>query len=316
MANVIFFGTPKIAVPFLNFLCQEHRVVAVVTRKDKPAGRGQTLLPGAVKTAAAAFALPVFHPENLKSAEFLELLVQLKADVGIVVAYGRLIPPELIQIFSKGLYNIHFSLLPKLRGGAPMQWAILNGEKVSGVSLFRIVEGLDSGPILGQKILELDAEEDAISLEKKMVPTGIELLRELLPKIDRGEVTETEQTANATVAPVLNKSDAKINWNSEAEKIHNQVRAWVCLGAYTLLPNGKKLKILKAAVYDDPALPLTLTEKSAPGQVILTLKNKGFVVKCKVRNLLVLQVQPEGKKEMDAWSFLQGRALELGQIFL
>ena len=149
-----------------------------------------------------------------------------------------------------------------------------------------------------------------------MVPTGIELLRELLPKIDRREVMETEQTANATVAPVLNKSDAKINWNSEAEKIHSQVRAWVGLGAYALLPNGKKLKILKAAVYDDPSLPLTLTEKSAPGQVILTLKNKGFVVKCKVRNLLVLQVQPEGKKEMDAWSFLQGRALELGQIFL
>jgi len=172
--RTIFWGTPQAAVPFLDHLNRKKQIAGVVTRTDKPSARGLNLQKSPVKIFAEEHGLPVLQPDKLKDADFLKNLASWKADLGIVVAYGKILPKEVIQIFSKGLINVHFSLLPRLRGAAPIQWAILQGEENTGVSTFKISESLDSGNLIVQKKIGISKADNAVTLEEKLIPLGIQ----------------------------------------------------------------------------------------------------------------------------------------------
>lgn len=313
--KTIFFGTPEAAVPFLQFLAKQSEVIAVVTRPDKPAERGQHLHQSPVKIFAEEKKIPILQPTALKDPNFLAQISNLKAEAGIVVAYGRILPPEVIRLFPSGIYNIHFSLLPHLRGAAPIQWSILRGDSKTGVTAFRISESLDTGNILVQKSLEISPNDNAVTLEDNLVALGLTVLDETLRLIKKGEITGQPQTGEPTNAPLLKKEQAKIDWNKPTEEIAMQVRALIRLGAFTHLPNGKILKILRAEPAQDSTTTPDSPSENVPGALCGIEKGRGFLIQCQIGKLLVIKVCPEGKKEMDAWAFLQGARLKIGDQF-
>lgn len=303
--KVLFWGTPETAVPFLEFLHGRTPVSAVVTQPDAAVGRGLRVQPSPVKVFAAQRGIPILQPEKLKDPAAIEAIRGLKPDLGIVVAYGKLIPRAIIDLFPKGLFNVHFSLLPRLRGAAPMQRAILEGDAETGVTLFQITEALDAGDLLVQKSIPLAEGDDAISLEGKLVPLGLEALGEALDLVQRGAAILTPQKGTPTFAPMLSRDDARIDWTRPAAQISRQVRALIRLGAHTRLPSGKLIKILQC-----DAVPGAGGKN--PGAVRAFERDKGFLVECGEGSLLVRRVQPEGKKPCDAWPFLQGARLKEG----
>lgn len=304
--RTVFWGTPRAAVPFLEHLSAHEEVVGVVTRPDKPSQRGQQVHASPVKALAEGRKIRVLQPTDLRDPMFLAELSLLKPELGIVVAYGRLLPAEVIRLFPKGLFNIHFSLLPHLRGGAPIQRAILNGDARTGVTAFRIVETLDAGPIAVQQSIGVSSHDNAVSLEEKLVSLGLLALEELLGRLHAGTVEETPQAGESTAAPLIRKEELKIDWRRPAEEIERRVRAFVRPGVHGLLPDGKWLKLLRAE--HRPAESGT----AEPGLIRSIERGRGFVVECGIGQLLVLRVQSEGKKETDAWSFLQGSRLKPG----
>lgn len=253
--KVVFWGTPEVSVPFLDFLCRRETVVNIVTQPDKPSRRGQKIQKCPVKLFAGKKNISVLQPASLKDASFLSALSALKPEAGIVVAYGKILPKEVIQLFPKGIFNLHFSLLPHLRGAAPIQWAILRGDKKTGVTSFRISESLDTGNIIAQKEIGISEQDNSVTLEEKLIPLGILVLEETLNLIQNNAIVENPQTGEATFAPLIKKEDTKINWNKPAEEIARQVRALVKIGTFTILPNGKILKILKAEAQSPSASP-------------------------------------------------------------
>ncbi len=308
--KIVFFGTPETSLSFLDALYKDEEVGAVVTRPDQPKGRGLALQKSPVKILAESLNIPVFQPTDLKHVSFLSSLEAVSAEVGIVVAYGRLLPPELLKIFTRGIYNVHFSLLPRWRGASPMQWTILSGDAVTGVTTFKISPTLDTGEIAVQKETGVDEFESALSLEKKLIPLGLAALKETLALVKAGRLKGLTQKESPTpYARLLKKEDGKINWEKSALEIDRQIRAFIRLGTYTLLPNGKKLKILRAKMVSDPT-----NSPQSPGSVLGIEQELGFVIKCGMGSLLVLEVQPEAKNKMSAWSFLQGHKLQIGEI--
>lgn len=327
--KTVFFGTPEIAVSYLEFLCKNEIVAAAVTQTDKPSDRGHEIHKPPVKIYAEKNNIPVFQPAKLKEQDFISKISRCEAELGIAVAYGKIIPKEISELFPKGLYNIHFSLLPLYRGAAPIQWAIYNGDKKTGVTSFRIAESLDTGNIVIQKEIDISEDDDAVTLEKKLIPLGIETLDETLKEIKNGSAKEKPQTGEATYAPLIKKIDTKIDWNRSADEIHRQAKAFVQTGIFCRLPDQKFLKIFKAEVICTDGTdisPFTIflrngpapegaektTKNYEPGTVCGFEKNKGFLVQCKKEMLLFTQVQTEGKKKTDAWSFLQGHSLKIG----
>lgn len=307
MLNTVFFGTPAVAVPFLERLAKKSRVIGVVSSPDRPAGRGYAVEPTEVKQAAMALGLPVQQPEKLAGFS-LERAFGQKPHVGLVVAYGHLIPPSVFNEPARGLVNAHFSLVPKYRGAAPMQWALIRGEKETGVSLFQIEKGLDTGPVFLQGRYAVAAEDNAATLRERLVFLGLELLEEFLRKMEEGPWVPTPQSGEATTAPLLTKGDGRIVWNEKsAEEIVNLIRGtYEWPGAYGVV-NGQRVKIRKAQRVPGGA--------GAPGEISAVEKGRGFLVKCHSDSLCVLRVQPEGKKEMDAPSFWNGARLALGDRF-
>lgn len=312
--RTIFWGTPELSIPFLELLCGQGDVAGVVTQTDKPSKRGQHLQKSPVKLFAEKADIPVLQPSSLKNEEFLTRLAALKPELGVVVAYGKIISKEAIRLFPAGLYNIHFSLLPKLRGGAPIQWAIYRGETTTGVTSFRISETLDTGHIVLQKEIAVSVHDNSITLEEKLIPLGIVTLQDTLKLINTGQVRERPQSGEATFAPLIKKEDTRINWNRPAEEIARQVRAFICPGAFCRLPDGKLLKILRAepSASASSADPMDQSLSLDPGSICAVEHNRGFLVKCALGTLSVIKVQLEGKKETDAWSFLQGHKLQIG----
>lgn len=310
--NILFWGTPQTAVPFLERLCQKEKVVGAVTKIDKASDRGQKLGKSPVKVFAEQKNLLVLQPANLKDPAFAEQIRALKPEIGIVVAYGKIIPQEIIELFPKGLFNVHFSLLPALRGAAPMQWSLLNGDQETGVCFFRIVPELDAGAVVARKAVPIAPQDDAVSLEAKLVPAGIAVMEEALAKIKAGTAEEAPQEGTPTFARTLKKEDAKIRWSDPAETISRQVRALVRMGAFCKMPDQKALKILRAEVSGLDPKPFS---GLASGALCQIERGKGFIVKCGDGLLTVLEVQLEGKKPVDAWSFLQGARLKTGDSF-
>lgn len=309
MVNILFFGTPEISVPFLKNLVGLYNVAGVICQPDRPADRGYQLHAPPVKIFAQERNIPVFQPEKY-TPEIIEQFKNLNTDVGVIVSYGKIIPEAVFTIPKNNCFNIHFSLLPKYRGAAPVQWSLIKGEKETGVTAFWIEKGLDTGPIIKQNILPISDEDDAVSLFEKLIPLGIKTMNEALNLIEIGKAEGIPQEGNTVYAPSLSKEDGKIEWSKPSREIFNLIRgARIWPGTYTIVNDGKlqgkRLKILRAALCEGKA-------NLQIGQIIDLIKNKGFVVQCGDGALLIEEVQPENKKPMTAWAFWQGGSLKVG----
>ncbi len=305
--RIVFMGTPDFAVPSLQILIENgYEVCAVYTQPDKPKGRGHKLMPSPVKELALSRNIPVFQPGTLRTPEAAEQLRSLKPELFVVVAYGKILPKEVLEIPPLGCVNVHGSLLPKYRGAAPVQWAVLNGDSVSGVTTMLLNEGVDTGDILLKEQTHVGEEETAGELFDRLKETGAQLLLKTLKGLSEGSIQPVPQKEEeATFAPLLSKELSCLDWNLSAKELFNRIRGlnpWP--GAYGIL-DGKKLKIHRARVV--PYLsgePGTLTELA-----------EGMAVFCKEGALLLTEIQPENGKKMDSKSYLMGHPLTPGARF-
>ena len=304
--RVVFMGTPEFSVPTLETLiASEHEVVAVVTQPDKPKGRGKAVLYTPVKEKALEYNIPVYQPVKVKSEEFVEVLRELNPDVIVVVAFGQILSKEILDLPKYGCMNVHASLLPKLRGAAPIQWAVIDGEEKSGVTIMQMDIGLDTGDMLLKEEIVLDEKETGGSLHDKLTGMGGPLILEALKQAKDGTlVREKQNDAQSNYAKMLNKSLGKIDFSKSAKEIERLIRGlnpWP--SAYTSL-NGKTLKIWEAGIL----------EKEFDGEVgeIVEVTKDAFVVKTGEHALLIYELQLEGKKRMDTGAFLRGYEVTVG----
>lgn len=299
-------GTPRAAVPTLEkILADGHTIAAVWTQPDKPAGRGKKLTAPPVKEFALAQNLPVFQPERIKSDETLQLFKSHEADAAVVVAYGRILPIAFLETPAKGCINVHFSLLPKYRGAAPVNWAIVQTETKTGVTTMRMDAGLDTGDILLQSETEIGEEETAPELLNRLSALGAELLGETLKNLDKIE-PRRQNDAEASFAPILKREDGLISWELSAFDIKNRVRGFQPFPNAFVYAGDKKLVIWRADA--------ERIEAAFEFGTILKAKGDDLVVACGESSVLHLrEVQPEGKRRMSARDFLNGAKIEAGQ---
>lgn len=304
--RALFFGTPDYAVPTLRALAQISEVVGVVCQPDKPKGRGMELSPPPVKEAALQLGLPVVQPTKLRNGDFAAWVREQRADVAVVIAYGRILPKDVLEAPTHGCVNLHASLLPKYRGAAPITWAVVDGETESGVALMRMDEGLDTGDVLASMRTTIGSDETAGELYARLSELSAELTVRELPRYLRGELQAVPQVhAEATLARMLRKEDGRVDWTKSASQLHNHVRGmspWP--GAWTTL-SGKTLKLLKAAHLPGDA------RAAAPGTIVLADKS-GVVVATGNGLLNLVTVQAEGKKAMGAADWVNGRGVSVG----
>lgn len=306
--KTIFFGTPETAVPFLRLLAKRTQVLAVVSQPDKPAGRGLTTAPTPVKAAAEELGLKVLQPA--KPSEIAGELKALGADLAVVVAYGRILRRDVLDSTRLGFMNVHFSLLPKYRGAAPVQWALVRGEAKTGVSLFWLDEGMDTGPVQAMRETEIGPDEDAGGLLARLTILGEELLGEVLTDLEAGRVTRTAQSGEATTAPLIKREDARIDLTRPAQEIHDLVRGFRLWPRAALEKDGAgRVLVLKTAL---PA-PSDPAGKGRPGRILRIERERGILVECaSCSRLWFLAVQPEGKKTLNAADFANGLRLAEG----
>ena len=309
--KTVFMGTPDFAVPPLHALIEAgYEVAAVVTQPDKPKGRGKTLLPTPVKEEALMHEIPVYQPQRVrKNPEFLETLKEIDPDIIIVAAFGQIIPKEILELPKFGCINIHASLLPKYRGAAPIQQAVIDGEKESGVTIMQMGEGLDTGDMISKIIIPLAQDETGGSLFGKLAQAGAELLIKTLPSIEQGTAEHEKQPEESPTpyAAMITKQMGLMNFSKPAEELERLVRGmnpWP--SAYTFI-NGKTLKVWKCKVSGEQT-------DAIPGTVFLTDK-EGIHVACEKGTLILTEVQLEGKKRMDTEAFLRGYHIEKGTCF-
>jgi len=305
--RVVFFGTPEFAVPSLEALLGEgFDVVAAVTQPDKPQGRSRsTAVPPPVKTAAEAEDVPVLQPERPSDPAFIERLRALAPDVGVVVAYGHILKPDLLALPRRGMINLHPSLLPELRGAAPVEWAILNGLTQTGVTIMRMDEALDSGPILLQIPHDIDPDVTGGELSEHLSEMGAQALVEALALFEtNGLEPHPQEHARATYAPKLTRDTAHIRWTDPAERVARLIRALdPTPGAWTQL-DGREVKLFGARVVQD---------RGAPGEVRPT--DDGLQITTGQGAVQVEEVQPAGKARMPAAAWVRGRGAQAGQRF-
>ena len=303
--NVIFMGTPDFAVPVLEALLQSdrHTVTAVVTQPDKARGRSGRLTFTPVKEVAVRHGVEVYTPKRVKDAEFVEILRGILCDVIVVVAFGQILSKEILELPEYGCINVHGSLLPRWRGAAPIQWAILEGDKKTGVTTMQMDEGIDTGDMLLKKELLISAEDTGESLFEKLSKLGGPLLLETLALAEQGKlVPEKQKDEEGTYARMLTKEMGELDFSMEAERLERYVRglnSWP--GAYTFF-HGKRLKIWRAAAVSEDT-------KKACGTVVRVEKD-GFCVQTGKGLLKLLEVQPEGKKRMSTADFMRGNQIE------
>lgn len=309
--KIVFMGTPEFAIPSLQSLVESsHQVVGVVTAPDRPTGRGLKIQPSPVKQCAIDYNLPVLQPENLKDEQFLKQLKSLDADLFTVVGF-RILPEIVFSIPPKGTINLHASLLPAYRGAAPINWAIINGETETGVTIFFIEKNVDTGNLILQEKVAIEPEENAGMLHDKLMNIGAELLLEAVDSIESGDYIRSPQIGEVTLAPKLEKALCEINWQKESIQIHNLIRGLSpCPGAYSHL-NGKNIKIFSSRLFDSKILPET-----EPGTIIELNQKAGFISVATGNGVLALTaLQMEGKKCMCASEFLKGCHINVGDKF-
>lgn len=305
--NVIFMGTPSFALPALQALAGAHQVTAVVTQPDKPKGRGKKLQAPPVKQLAQELGIPVLQPEKAKDPAFLEKLKMYPADVIVVAAYGQILPKTILTLPRYGAINIHGSLLPKYRGAGPIQWAIVNGEKETGVTIMQMAEGLDSGDMMAKVVLPIGPEDTYGSLTEKMAQAGAKLLLTTLEELQAGQAHwEKQVEEESTYAPMIEKSMGKIDWTKHAHQVDCLIRGLSPQpGAHTLL-EGAPLKVLQSQLAAEDI-------QAKPGEVIETGK-AGICVACGQGAVLLTVVQSQGKKAMPADAFLRGHGIAKGTV--
>jgi methionyl-tRNA formyltransferase len=305
--RIVFIGTPETAAFSLRELLHApDPVVGVVTQPDRPAGRGQKRHETPVRKIAEAHRIPILVPEKLRAEEFLNALGSWRPDLIVVVAYGRILPPQVLALPPEGCLNVHYSLLPRYRGAAPVAWAILNGEKETGVTTMKLVEKMDAGPVLLQEAIPLLPDDTAASLQSRLSPLGAKLLLETVRRLKEGSVSPIPQKEEeATYAPMIKKEDGRIDWTEPARALERRVRAlspWP--SAYTEW-RGKLLKIHRAAVVEGE-------EGGLAGEVIRA-DSGGLWVVTGEKVLSLEEVQAENKKRLPVSEFLKGARLEKGE---
>lgn len=304
----VFFGTPAFAVPCLDALSEISEVCGVVCQPDKPQGRGNVVTAPPVKERALALGLDVYQPEKVRNGELRAWLEERAVDVALVVAYGRILPGDVLRTPKHGCVNVHASLLPKLRGAAPITWAVVRGEPETGVTLMNMDEGMDTGDMLERFVLPIDPDETAGELSERLAALGALAVRKGLPKVVQGAyVPEKQDHARATLAPILKKQDGRVDFAKSSREVHDHVRGmspWP--GAFTEA-RGKTVKLHETRV-SDLAKP-----GSRAGEVILADKT-AVVVACGAGSIELLRVQLEGKKPVRGIDWVAGRGIAEGDL--
>lgn len=303
--KIVFMGTPDFAVPCLESIIEAgYEVVGVFTQPDKPKGRGYALAPPPVKVAALNHNISVFQPKTLKDGEALKILKELAPDCIVVVAYGKILPKDILDLPQHGCINVHASLLPKYRGAAPIQWSIINGEVETGVTTMYMDAGLDTGDMIMKRACKIDENETAGQLHDKLALLGAQLIAETLAAVEDKTVTREKQDDSLSCySPMLDKSLCKIDWSAPAKDVHNKVRGLSPWPVAVASVNGKTVKIHQTE----------LCEKGGcPGEIISL---SPLTVACGSGSVVITQLQLEGKKRMDSVSFLNGHRLNTGEKF-
>ena len=305
--RILFMGSPELAVPSFNAVLDIGQVAAVVTQPPKSSGRGRKLTPSAVSREASKAGISIMTPDTLKTPDIVQTLRELEPDIAVVVAYGKILPPDILAVPRLGCVNIHASILPELRGAAPIQWAIARGYKETGVTLMQMDEGMDTGPILLQIKTPINPQETAGQLGIRLGQMGADLLREGLPRLAMGELLPVQQDGSlATYAPLLSKSDGLIDWTLDSQEVANRVRGFSPWPGTFTTRGGKRVLITKSAALEEPS-------EAHPG-TITSASTSGIHVSCGSGTLNILAVKPEGKREMGIPEFLAGNKINIGEI--
>jgi methionyl-tRNA formyltransferase len=303
--RIVFFGTPLFAIPSLTALIQsEEEIIAVVSQPDKRKGRNRISSPPPVKKLALERGIKILQPLNIKEPLFLDELSNLKPEIIVVVAYGKILPAQILKLPSYSCINVHASLLPKYRGAAPIQWAIINGEKKTGITTMLMDEGLDTGDILLQEETEISDDDNTETLSKRLAGIGALVLMKTIQGLKNGSIQPTPQVGSPSYAPSFKKNDGRITWSKTAVEIFNFIRGmypWPC--AYCYL-NKERIKITAARVLEGSGLYGRIEKV---GEEFIVGTGDGLI--------LIIELQPEGKKLMSAKAFLQGRRLTKGTFF-
>ncbi|MBW4631298.1 MAG: methionyl-tRNA formyltransferase [Iphinoe sp. HA4291-MV1] len=327
--KIVFFGTPSFAVPTLEKLLNhaEFDVLAVVTQPDKRRGRGNQLIPSPVKAVATSLNIPVWQPQRVKKdIETLTKLQDLDADVFVVVAYGQILSPEILDMPKLGCINVHGSILPKYRGAAPLQWCLYNGETETGITTMLMDAGMDTGAMLLKATTPIELLDNAHDLAEKLAVIGADLLVETLLKLKHQEIEPIPQdNSQATYAPLIKKEDYQLDWSKSAMQLHNQIRGFYpdCTTTFRDQP----LKITATVPLDDAdgyelpseiqeivhQLPNLSTILGSPGQVVSIAKGIGAIVQTGEGLLLLREVQSAGKRPQSGWDFVNGSRLAVGE---
>ena len=305
--KIVFMGTPEFAVPSLKAIAEAgYEIAAVVTNQDEPQGRGLKISPSAVKTAALELGLPIIQAASLKDPEFVARLKTIAPDLMVVVAF-RILPRDVFTIPKLGTFNLHASLLPRYRGAAPINWAIIRGERETGVTTFFLDDKVDTGKIILQKKTSISIDDTASELAKRLSLTGAEAVVETIRLVENGNVKILEQDNSlATTAPKISKENCLIDWSKPAKEVHNFVRGFSPEpGAYTFL-DDKFLKIFRTRLTGEKANPSAGEIKIGAGR---------FYTSCSDELVEVLELQLEGKKKLDAREFVRGARIESGEKF-
>lgn len=313
--KILFMGTPDFAKDSLEALYNSrHEIMGVVTNPDRPKGRGMKMLYTPVKEFAMEKGIKVYQPEKVReNTEFIDAIRKLSPDIICVVAYGKILPKEILEIPKFGCINLHGSLLPKYRGAAPIQWAVLNGDEVTGVTTMYMNEGMDTGDIILEKEVSIGEDETTGELWDRLSKIGAKLLVETVDKIEAGEAPRRKQPDNYTMAPMLNKEMSKIDWNiMVARQIHNLVRGLnPIMGAYTMY-EGKKIKLWKVAVINEleEAINIEDVKNKKAGTVLLADSKNGLYIKTIDGVIKIVELQGENSKKMLAEEFLRGNKIK------
>ncbi len=307
--KLVFFGTPESAATVLKRLAtaEGFEVKLVITQPDRPAGRGRKPRPTAVAKTAQALDLPLLKVEDVNAPEVVAQLRATQAEVGVLVAFGQLLKDEVLESFPRGIVNLHYSLLPRWRGAAPIARAILAGDKITGVTLMRVVRKLDCGDIIVQDQLKIGEQETAGELEAALTEKGSRLLIEALPDYVAGRLEPRPQDeSRATYAAKIKPEELELDWNRCAEELARQVRALSPKPAARAEVRGVKLRVLRAKAIDRES------QEAAPGTLAGCIKQQGPVIQCGAGKLLLLEVIPAGRKRMSGWAFACGQRLQAG----
>jgi methionyl-tRNA formyltransferase len=306
--RIVYFGTPEFAVPALRALiASRHQVVALVSQPDRPKGRGQKLLPTPTKAVAMAAGIPVLQPARLKDESFVEALRALSPDLGVVAAYGRIIPDAVLAVPPLGMINIHASLLPKYRGAAPIHRAVINGDAETGVTIMRVVTELDAGPMLATVRVPIGPDERTPDVERALAQAGADLVVQVVDQLAEGRATEVPQDhAAATYANKIERHEGTIDWSLPAERIHNLVRGLQPWPLVSVSLDGQRILLHRTAVTDQRS-------SAEPGTIVTAANGVLGVATADGRVLRILELQPEGKRVMSARDFLAGRRVEPGK---